>query len=147
MRRPALVALLLAASAGLGGCSGDDRSPLDTVQGAWRLNTMTVDGQVYLLDSPVRLLPTLDVAGDQVSGSSGCNQFGAEVAEDGDQLTIVLGYSTMIGCPGSRGEIEAAYFEGLAAVTTAERDGSDLVLSGDDVSLTFLAADEDGAAR
>lgn len=146
MRTRGWLAALVVVLGALGGCSGDDRSPLETVQGSWRLNTLTVDGVVHQLDTPARLLPTLDVDGDRVSGSSGCNQFGAEAAEDGEVLTIVLGDATMIGCPGSRGEIEAAYFDGLAAVTTAELDGSDLVLTGDDVSLTFLAV-EGGVER
>ena len=141
------LAALVVALTGLGGCSGDDRSPVDTVQGSWRLTTMTLDGLVYPMDNPGRPDPTMTVDGYRVSGDGGCNQFGAEVAEDGDVLTVNLGAATMIGCPGARGTIERAYFDGLAAVTAATLDGSDLVLTGDDVTMTFRGTEDGGGER
>jgi heat shock protein HslJ len=75
---------------------------------------------------------------DSLQGSGGCNEFSTN-------RSTVVGYtfeieSTVIGCSAEVGEFETAFFLALAATTEGRREGEVLVLSGDDVTLTFRPA-------
>ncbi len=73
MRRVTLLAFALV----LGGCStGAD--------GAWVLDTFIADGETIDISAPV----TMDVDGDRVSGSSGCNTYSGAIGTDGGAVVI-----------------------------------------------------------
>lgn len=80
-----------------------------TVDGAWRAIAATVDG-VELVDLQT-VGVTIEIAGDRITGSRGCND--VEVAVDIGATTITFGeaVATEAFCTGPSGEIEAAFRE------------------------------------
>lgn len=124
----------------LGACSGGESSPVETVQGSWRLTTMTVDDVAHPLDGPRAKPLTMVVDGVIATGSAGCNAWGANVTEDGDTLDLQDLAQTAIGCRPSLVATENAFMEGLAAVSSATLEDDGLVLSGDGVELVFEVA-------
>ncbi len=80
---------------------------------------------------------TLEVEGDDVRGSAGCNTYGGGVAIDGDSFDTGGLAVTEIGCPDDLVEPETRYVEALEAVDTAVVDGETLTLTGPETELVF----------
>jgi heat shock protein HslJ len=106
-------------------------------------SSLTVDD-----DNPV----TLAVTGDTASGRAPCNTYrgGVDLGAD-DSVEIGPLALTRMACPGSAMDAESEYVEALEAVDHVEvdvdEDGRDdqdrLVLTGDDVRLSFRSFDAD----
>jgi len=72
--------------------------------------------------------PTLAFADGKVTGSGGCNGFGAAYRLEGDRITFTDLAMTAMGCLGPEGALEERF---IAILGTAER----VVASGDRLSL------------
>lgn len=89
--------------------------------------------------------PTLELDSDgRISGNGGCNRFGAGYELDGSRIEIGAVMATKIGCPGSPGEVETAFFAALDGVEEWGLDDGRLVLSGQGEELRFSAATPEG---
>jgi heat shock protein HslJ len=91
----------------LAGCGGEPRALL---AGAWKL----VDLPGVTL--PEGAEPTLEIAGDFVSGATGCNRFTGGIALSGEGLSLMPGGMTMMACEEPLMQLEAAYMERLGRV-------------------------------
>lgn len=123
----------------------------DTV---WQLTAAEVDGAALsLLDThPVTLTssagnPAGNPAGDPdtIGGTAACNNYGGQFTATADvdgTVSLTFGdlFSTEMACvPDEANQLESAYLAALPRVTTAERTGDTLVLSGEGVRLDFTA--------
>ena len=100
-----VLALLVVASCG-GGAVGTGTSV--DVGGTW--TAVDVAGHIPdRLDAP-RIQFT---EGGRIQGSTGCNDFSAEVQINGDRIAIGPIENTDVGCGGKLGEIEAAFISAL----------------------------------
>lgn len=120
-------------SAGGGNTGSGGASP--DIQGAWELAEGTADNTD--LPRPDGAAATLDVEADQLSGQSFCNRFFAGYRLDGDALTIDLPGVTMMACEPEVMTAESVFLTALSKVTTAAREGEELLLSGGGVQLRF----------
>ena len=139
--------VIVVACAGSPGPSPSGSAPSGPVDatGTWRLESGTLDGPpIQLLeDWPV----TMTVAGSQISGTSACNGYGAElVVENGVVRLGQLSSTAMLCDPPQVMEIEAAYGAALSRVNAATMDGEALVLSGPGVSLRFVPVEPPAVA-
>jgi heat shock protein HslJ len=88
-------------------------------------------------DLPAGVSVTLDLTTDQVSGTSGCNQYGGTYAVDGAGISFGPMAVTEMACPDPQMAVEAAYLAALAAASTwaipADAPvGTQLTISGPD---------------
>lgn len=151
--RTALAACVVVAVAlGASGCARDDvtttgtrlSTPADLLGDGVALTSATVDG--VPLDVPDGTRVTL-VPGDgtddlqAVSGTAGCNRYGARMTVDDDQVSFgTEGFGmTEMACEPALMELEAAYVAALPRVTTARWDDRALTLSGEGVELVFAS--------
>jgi heat shock protein HslJ len=125
---PILLAVLLAAC----GLLGPDSAELD---GDWVLRSGSVDGQPLALVA--NRVVTLRIDGDEVGGTAACNIYGGTIDRDGSTITIGALSMTEMGCDEPTMALESAYLAALAAVTSADRAESSLLLEGPGVELTF----------
>jgi len=136
-RRIAACAVLLVLAAGCGSeeeaDGAQDTSGLD---GSWVLTSGTYDGAPLGLDDTHPI--TLELDGDHVGGTSGCNHYGGEMEVDGDTVSFgALGGTEMACMPASVMDLEQRYLSAMAAVDTAAHDGDALRLTGPGVTLTY----------
>lgn len=118
-----LAATLVAACGSSGGSDGSGGS------GSTPAVQPPVTGHLWVLDA-TRLLPaaadvtvTANFAQGRVSGTSGCNQYSVPYRANAVQGTLSIGpqlQSTLIGCPGLRGQVEQAYTAALIKVRQYE---------------------------
>ena len=81
---------------------------------AWTV--ISIDGQPT---APDGVGPTMTFeAGGTVSGSSGCNQYSGSFHTDGDRIAIGEVSSTLMGCDGQRGQMEARFLKALDGAAT-----------------------------
>jgi heat shock protein HslJ len=145
MTRPhqhAAVATALLFATACGGAASDPGAGPGP-DGDWQLvEGEGPDGEVPLVgDAPV----TLTVDGEQLSGTAACNSYsGTAEIEDGRFRARELMHTEMACEPAVIMESEAAYLGTLGQVTAHERDGDELLLTGDDVRLVFTPAAQDG---
>ena len=100
-----------------------------TPDGDWVLT-----GGVGLVDGyPI----TMSIVGGDVSGRSACNSYFGSVTIDGDRLTIGQLGSTEMGCEPAVMTAESAFITALLDVTTFDRAGDRLTLSGPNSDLLF----------
>lgn len=122
-----LVGLALLAAA----CGSEDPagSPGSTLDGDWVLT-----GGVALVDGfPI----TMSIEGDQISGRAACNSYFGKVTTDGSRLTIGELGATEMGCEPAVMDAEAAFLAALLEVTTFDRNGDRLTLSGSGIELSL----------
>lgn len=125
----ALMAVVLA------GCGADE--PDVEIVGDWTLASgNTADGDLV---APGGSRITLSFDGEVARGSTSCNDFGGEYDIDGDELSFDGFDQTLQGCEDERGSFERDYLAALDEVDHVARDGDELTLTGDDVSLQFTA--------
>lgn len=105
------------------------------VQGVWILEEG--DGPSGAVEPVPGNDITLEVDGDAVRGSAGCNTYGGGVVIDGDSFDTGGLAVTEIGCPGNLVGPETRYLEALEAVETAAVEGKTLTLTGPDTELVF----------
>ena len=125
---PTLLVLVLAAC----GMLGPDPADLD---GEWVLRSGSADGQPLALVAD--RVVTLRIDGDEVGGTAACNIYGGTIERSGSTITIGALSMTEMGCDEPTMALESAYLAALAAVTTADRAESSLLLEGPGVELTF----------
>jgi heat shock protein HslJ len=137
-----VVALLAVACGGSSTPDGGGADPTPSpsgppvrAQGVWRLESG------HSASGPIEPAPragiTLEVDGDEVRGSAGCNTYGGTVVIDGSSFDAGGFAVTEIGCPGPLVEPETRYLEALEAVDTAARKGKTLTLTGPGTELVF----------
>ncbi|MGZ6299486.1 MAG: META domain-containing protein [Candidatus Limnocylindria bacterium] len=120
----------------LSGCSllsGVGSSSLD---GDWQLQAETNQGQPVPIVAGSRI--TMKIAGGKVSGSAACNAYGGTIKVAGSAVTITALSMTEMACQENLMASEAAYLVALPRVTTVERSGSSMVLTGPEVELSFV---------
>jgi heat shock protein HslJ len=126
-----LTVLLLAGCAAASGGG----SPVPDVVGEWELVSGTSAGSPLPQPDGARAMLTFD--GADATGQSFCNHYGSTYSLDGEALRFDGIGGTEMACEPEIMAAETAYVTALAAVTTAARDGDDLLLTGDDVELRF----------
>jgi heat shock protein HslJ len=115
----------------------------DPLTGSW---TLVSYGD---LSAPVAVPEGVEVtatfAGGRVSGSGGCNRYGASYTLDGATLTIEAASSTMMACEEPMMRMETAYLAALGQVTGYRmQDGKLLLTYGSGQALTFKPASVSG---
>jgi heat shock protein HslJ len=117
--------------------------PAALTQPTWTLTQLVVDGQEQALSPTHSATLHFGAHDGQVSGSGGCNTFGASYSLHGNQVQFGALRSTLIGCldPVVAGQ-ESHYFQALPRVQTYQIVGTTLTLRGDSdrVQLTFRAS-------
>lgn len=125
------------AACGAQGAPADPAPSEGPVVGDWVLVGGSIDG----VDTPIledhRITLTID--GSQIGGVAACNQYGGEITVAGDGLLLEDLVHTDIGCEEPAMSAEVAFIGALARVREIERDGDQLVASGDGVELRFAA--------
>ncbi|MFG2640826.1 META domain-containing protein [Streptomyces sp. NPDC048370] len=95
----------------------------------WSFDTVTVAGKETRAPDGAHI----EIAANgQASGNSGCNGFGAEVAVQGDTVTVKQGQGTEMACPGERGAFEAVLQKAFTGSLKARLDGDRLTLTSPD---------------
>lgn len=146
---PIAIAVLLAAVGGPATASDEPDTSgviaVDLVEGiTWELQQQAVDGELVSL--PDGVVVTLLMEDGQAGGTGGCNSYFAAYTLEGDAVSFMDIGSTMMACPGDPSEVEATYFENLAAVEMGVSTGGTLVMSDGDGNeiLLFAAAEDEG---
>jgi heat shock protein HslJ len=138
---PALLGLLLLALSSCGSdealeVGGDEAS---TVDGAWELDSLSVDG------AEMTVLADLEVSieGGNIGGNTGCNSFGGALETDtSGGATIVDLFMTERACvEPERMEFEGTYAKALGEVDSWVRGPAVLTLAGPTATLIYVVAD------
>jgi heat shock protein HslJ len=90
--------------------------------------TFTLDWYLDSSGKQVQVLPntqiTAEIADGRISGSAGCNSYGAEIQINGDQIKIGMAMTTMMACDEPIMQQEQAYLQNLDKVATYQlQDG------------------------
>jgi heat shock protein HslJ len=103
---------------------------------SWILTTL--NGAAPLPDTTITA--GFEVDGN-LSGSDGCNRYGASYEVEGDKITITPGMSTMMACPEPTMQQAGEYMTALAAATSYQIQGDTLELldAGGNPVATFTA--------
>jgi len=126
----ALVLLGLVATA-----CGEPAEP-GSVEGAWQLESGTLDGEpIPMVDGhPI----TLTIEGDTVGGTAACNSYGGSYTLSDGEVTFSALFQTEMACfPEETMASESAYLEALTRATSVTATDDHLTLSGEDVELEF----------
>jgi len=139
MRKLALLALALGATAILAACGGSDTAALTGK--TWQLTSITEKVPAFQ-----GIVPPADQAKYQVKfntdgtfmGTADCNQFGGTYTTKGrDQLTITPGISTMAMCPD--GSLDTLFVHGLTKVSNwAVKDATLTLTQTDGGTMSFV---------
>jgi heat shock protein HslJ len=123
--RPVIVRCLIALAgiAAVIGCGDDDGGGAAT-------GTSSFENIAWALESPEG--PTATFTDGKVSGSAGCNQFGASYTQDGDALTIGQIASTQMACGPPTDAVERAYLAALERVASWRLENDQLTLADAD---------------
>lgn len=110
------IPLLIGVVGFLAGCSliGADTANGGLGDTSWTV--ISIDGQPT---APDGVGPTMTFAVDgTVSGSTGCNQYTGKFRTEGDQIAFGQVSSTLMGCDGQRGQVEAVFTKALDGAAT-----------------------------
>jgi heat shock protein HslJ len=116
---------------------GAESAPVGTLEGtSWILTTL--NGAAPLPDTTITASFEPD---GNLSGSDGCNRYGATYEVDGDQITITPGIGTLMACPDPIMKQAGEYMTALAAATSYQIQGDTLELldAGGNPVATFTA--------
>jgi heat shock protein HslJ len=119
----------------LAGCSILTNGASASLDGDWRLQAGTNQGQPVPIVAGSTI--NLKIDGTQVGGTAACNRYGGQIHVSGNDVTFSEMIQTLMGCADPVTESETAYMTALQNVTTAERSGNAMVLSGPGVELRF----------
>jgi heat shock protein HslJ len=142
-----LVTVLGVALFGLAACqfdsdAGGGEPPADPfADRTWELAGGSFDG-VEL--TPIESHPaTLSVVDGEAGGIAACNNYGGPFTVEGGEVTVGALFRTEMAClePGVM-ELEDVYLAALQQVDAVAVDGEELVLTGPDVELRFVAQPE-----
>lgn len=120
----------------LAGCSLLTSGTSASLDGDWRLQAGTDQGQPVptVAGSPINL----KIDGTQAGGTAACNHYGGQIRVSGSDVSFSEIFQTEMACIDDKVMAsEAAYMTALLKITTAERSGNALVLSGPGVELRF----------
>jgi heat shock protein HslJ len=117
----------------------DPADAADRVEGSWVLTAGAVDGT--RLEQVADHRVTLIIEGTEIGGIAACNHYGARAVMGADGLRLDGMGMTMMGCRDDVMALESVYLEALMRVRQLERDGDELVASGDGVELRFSELD------
>jgi heat shock protein HslJ len=138
--RPVIVRWLIALAgiAAVMGCGEDDG-------GGAAAGASSFENIAWALVSPAG--PSATFADGKVSGSAGCNQFGASYRQDGNALTIGEIVSTQMACGTRTDAVERAYLAALERVASWRLEEDQLLLADADgrTLLRFREASPVGA--
>ena len=120
----------------LAGCSLLTTGGSASLDGDWRLQAGTNQGQ------PLPIVPgspiNLKIDGTQAGGIAACNHYGGQIRVSGAAISFSEIFQTEMACVDDKVMAsEAAYMTALLKVSTAERSGNALILSGPGVELRF----------
>ncbi|MEX2652697.1 MAG: META domain-containing protein [Acidimicrobiia bacterium] len=115
---------------------GDPAEP-GSIEGAWQLETGTLDGE------PIPLVEghpiTLTIEGETVGGTAACNSYGGSYTLSDGEVTFSALFQTEMACfPEETMAAENAYLEALSRATSARAGDDFLALTGDGVELAFV---------
>ena len=97
----------------------------------WTLTRLVVDGDDKILSSANPITLTFKEQDHSLSGSSGCNAYGASYTLTGNQIHITDMRSTLVFCEDAGVmELEFAYIQALQHVESVRIDGNILTLEG-----------------
>ena len=109
-----------------------DRVP-EGIEGAWR--AVTVAGEPVVAGHE----PTATFTTNEVSGTTGCNQYGGSYTYADGEVGISPMRMTMMACIGPIGEVEGRFTEAMGGATTATTDAEGrLILDGTGGSIVFI---------
>src|SRR5699024_4918836 len=93
------------------------------------------DGQIEIVPGHE---PSITVHGFEVSGHTGCNQFGlAEEDEERDEWPTEF-FSTLMACePPEVMEQESLFLDAMGQITDVQASDEELILSGPETELRF----------
>jgi heat shock protein HslJ len=120
----------------LAGCSFLTNAASASLDGDWQLQAGTNQGQPVpiVAGSPINL----KIDGTQAGGTAACNHYGGQIQISGSRISFGEVIQTEMACLDDQVMAsETAYVTALPKVTTAERNGNGLVLSGPGVELRF----------
>jgi heat shock protein HslJ len=135
MRSKAILVVSLALVIAACGEGDPIADPIDP-SGGWQLVSGTVEGTPV---TPIATHPvTIEFNDGSVGGTSACNSYGGDYSVDGATITISEVFMTEMACsPEEVMSLESQYLSALGAVSSFAMDGSNLVLSGDEVEFEF----------
>ena len=133
-RRFAPALFLFAGALVLAGCSDEVTGPSDVEGGAWRLESMALDGAAAFVPSdPSRF--TVEFKADGTLGvTADCNQCGGSYTLSGGNLTVGPLICTLVACPTSRGQEFAGLIDGTASLDVED---DELEIESSDGRLEF----------
>lgn len=114
---------------GLTACQSTDSTTIDTLdlQGKWRIEQ--VQGQPTVDYSPASI--SFDTDG-KLHGNNSCNNFFGQYQQQGQQLTLTPGGSTMKACVNALMQQEQKVMQAMPLVTKAQLTHGMLTLLGED---------------
>jgi heat shock protein HslJ len=138
--RLAVAPLLLVVAATLAGGCGDDAGSVADVS--------SLEGVPWVLSAGIDVegwetaAPSASFEDGRVTGSTGCNEYGAPYTVDGSTLELGQSAQTLIGCPPPASDVESAFVAALEQVAGWRIEDDELVLADadDDELLRFGAA-------
>ena len=105
------------------------------VWGDWTLTGIESRGDAIPVPEDAEF--TMSVEGISVTGDIGCNAYSATLTVDGDAVRARFGGQTAVLCPDAEDIAGGAFANALNRVDHAERTPETLILSSEDVALTF----------
>jgi heat shock protein HslJ len=138
--RPAVAPLFAAFAVALAaGCGDDDANVADV---------SSLEGVPWVLVAGIDVegwetaAPSASFEDGRMTGSTGCNTYGASYTLDGSALELGRSMQTLIGCPPPAGDVETAFNAALERVAAWRVEDDELVLlyADDEELLRFAAA-------
>lgn len=130
-----IVGLAVALSAA--GCAAGGDAADSPLVGDWELVSGTVGDEPLLLVPDHRI--TFNSDASTFGGTAACNHYGGVVTTEAQTLSVDEIFVTEMACEPEVMASEQAYLTALPLVNTASRDGEELLLSGDNTELVFVA--------
>lgn len=126
---------MLALSLALAACLGSDFT--DSVDGAWELESGTLDGAPLPIISSHPITMTLD--GEQIGGTAACNSYGGQFSLEGSEFSIQdgLAWTEMACMPQEVMDAERGFLEALTRADRLQLTDGGLILTGVDTEMSF----------
>ena len=135
--RKIVVSVIASAALFLAGCTNP---PVQSFDGNWLLTSAT-DAQGTWVDGAAGAT-LVTIEDDHISGQI-CNNWGGDIEITGSTVVVSSLYSTKMACdkPGGIMDREMRFLDDLSLVTSIELVDGQLRLTGDAVTLEFVAGD------
>jgi heat shock protein HslJ len=138
--RKIVVSLIASAALVLSGCANP---PIESFEGNWLLTSAT-DAQGTWVDGADGAdgATLVTIEDDHISGQI-CNNWGGDIAITGSTVVVSSLYSTKMACDKTDGimDLEMRFLDDLSLVTSIELFDGQLRLTGDAVTLEFVAGE------